>query len=206
VAQLSLMMQNARRLKDNPEFQEDMLATVENSLEKMRRLMLQLREGGTPVGVASGVPLEPIVRRIEAAARSRGRVLGVSVTGDVTTRGHEERLERVIGHLVDNAFDATQPEGEVRVALGCRGSQAEVVVTDTGKGMSEEFIRTRLFKPFQSTKHSGMGIGAFESFEYIRELGGQVEVDSEEGRGTTIRVSLPLFHAGRGSDLGLNAR
>lgn len=205
VAQLSLMMQNAKRLKDNPEFQEDMLVTVENSLEKMRRLMLQLREGATPVGVSAGVRLVPLVNRIEAAARARGRALEVTVEGDVVTRGHEERLQRVIGHLVDNALDATADGGTVQVGLRRSGSQAEVRVSDTGRGMSEEFVRTRLFKPFQSTKGSGMGIGAYESFEYVRELGGQITVDSEEGRGTTITVALPLLDVRHESDLGMRA-
>jgi putative PEP-CTERM system histidine kinase len=205
VAQLSLMMQNARRLKDNPEFQEDMLSTVENSLEKMRRLMLQLREGNTPVGVPSGVELPPIVRRIEAAARARGRALELQIDESVVTRGHEQRLERVIGHLVDNALDATDSGGHVQVLVSRQGSQAQIVVRDDGKGMSEEFVHQRLFKPFQSTKQSGMGIGAYESAEYVKELGGEVAVDSAIGRGTTITVTLPLFHGRVGSDLGMGS-
>jgi putative PEP-CTERM system histidine kinase len=205
VAQLSLMMQNARRLKDNPEFQEDMLSTVENSLEKMRRLMMQLREGNTPVGVPSGVELPTLVRRIEAAARSRGRSLQLQLDESVVTRGHEQRLERVIGHLVDNALDATDPAGQVQVQVSRHGSQAQIVVRDDGKGMSEDFIRQRLFKPFQSTKQSGMGIGAFESAEYVKELGGEVAVQSAVGQGTTITVTLPLFHGRAASDLGLGA-
>ncbi|MGL1682615.1 histidine kinase dimerization/phospho-acceptor domain-containing protein, partial [Vibrio parahaemolyticus] len=75
VTQLSLMMKNAKRLRDNPEFQQDMLDTVENSLEKMRQLMLQLREGDKPHGVTSGVDLEQIARRLAAAAASKGRAL-----------------------------------------------------------------------------------------------------------------------------------
>ncbi len=58
--------------------------------------------------------------------------------------------------------------------------------------MSEQFIRERLFKPFQSSKAHGMGIGTFESREYIRELGGSLEVDSSENVGTTFRIRLPL--------------
>jgi signal transduction histidine kinase len=58
--------------------------------------------------------------------------------------------------------------------------------------MSEEFIRERLFKPFESTKSAGMGIGVFESREYMRELGGTLEVSSTPGAGTTFQVTLPL--------------
>jgi len=203
VTQLSLMMKNAKRLRDNPEFQEDMLATVENSLEKMRQLMLQLREGDAPHGLSRGVDLAPIARRLAEAARSKGRVLDLDIRASASTRGHEERVERVIGHAVQNAFDATPEQGRVWLQLDVEGSNARVEVGDTGCGMSEEFIRTRLFKPFQTTKASGMGIGAFESFQYLHELGGKIKVDSQLNRGTRITILLPLFHTSQGSDLGM---
>jgi putative PEP-CTERM system histidine kinase len=203
VTQLSLMMKNARRLRDNPEFQEDMLATVENSLEKMRQLMLQLREGGTPHGVPQGVELVPIAKRLQASAQGKGRGLELDLRAAVATRGHQERIERVIGHAVQNAFDATPEDGRVWLRLDREGSNALVEVGDTGCGMSEEFIRTRLFKPFQTTKSSGMGIGAFESFQYLQELGGKIKVKSEVGHGTTVTIELPLFHASVASDLDM---
>lgn len=195
VTQLSLMMKNAKRLRDNPEFQQDMLDTVENSLEKMRQLMLQLREGDKPHGVTSGVDLEQIARRLAAAASSKGRVLELALQTGVSTRGHAERVERVIGHVVQNAFDATPPSGCVRLSLDAEGSQARVRVEDNGCGMSEDFIQNRLFKPFQTTKSSGMGIGAHESYQYVQELGGKISVQSELNRGTTVTLLLPLFHA-----------
>jgi putative PEP-CTERM system histidine kinase len=201
VAQLSLMLKNAERLHDNAEFQQDMLLTVESSLEKMRRLMLQLREGATPPGGSRGVELAPILKRLENLARTQGRGLQVELTDRLSTRGHEDRLERVLGHLVQNALDATPPSGEVRLHASRYSGQVRVEVIDTGAGMSEEFIRTRLFRPFNTTKHNGMGIGTYESFQYIRELGGSIDVKSQEGAGTTITVLLPLFEAQHGSDL-----
>ncbi|RTL46538.1 MAG: PEP-CTERM system histidine kinase PrsK [Burkholderiales bacterium] len=195
VTQLSLMMKNAKRLRDNPEFQQDMLDTVENSLEKMRQLMLQLREGDKPHGVTSGVDLEQIARRLAAAAASKGRTLELSLQPGVSTRGHPERVERVLGHVVQNAFDATPSAGRVILTLDAQGSQARVCVEDTGCGMTEDFIQNRLFKPFQTTKASGMGIGAHESYQYVHELGGKISVQSEVNRGTTVTLLLPLFHA-----------
>lgn len=195
VTQLSLMMKNAKRLRDNPEFQQDMLDTVENSLEMMRQLMLQLRQGDKPHGVASGVDLEQIARGLAAAAASKGRVLELSLRAGVSTRGHVERVERVLGHVVQNAFDATPPHGRVCLTLDAEGSQARVCVEDNGCGMSEDFIQNRLFKPFQTTKDSGMGIGAHESYQYVQELGGKISVQSELNRGTTVTLLLPLFHA-----------
>lgn len=201
VTQLSLMLKNAQRLRNNPEFQQDMLMTVENSLDRMRQLMLQLREGATPAGTVHGVDLEAIVRRIETLESGRGRTLEVTVVDKVTTRGHQDRLERVIGHVVQNAFDATDASGRVWLRLDRFGSQARIEVEDTGQGMSEEFIRDRLFKPFQTTKQAGMGIGAYESFQYVQELGGKMLVDSEVNKGTRVTIVLPVFEVHKESDL-----
>ncbi len=201
VTQLALMLKNAERLRDNPEFQQDMLLTVQSSLEKMRRLMLQLREGAKPTGGGRGVELAPIVQRLRDAATARGRELEVPELERLATRGHEDRLERVLGHLVDNAFDATPAEGRVWLSVSRYSGQVRVEVGDTGTGMSEDFVKNRLFKPFSTTKGSGMGIGSYESHQYIRELGGRIEVSSQPGAGTRIGVLLPLFESQQGSDL-----
>ena len=201
VTQLSLMMRNAERLQDNPEFQKDMRMTVESAVEKMRQLMLQLREGEKPPGGPAGVELRPIVQRIAAVAEQRGRRLEISQLEAVATRGHAERMERVLGHIVQNAFDATPHDGRVWLALRRHSGQAHVVVGDEGEGMTREFVERRLFKPFSSTKASGMGIGSYESSQYVRELGGRIDVDSEPGRGTVITIVLPVFESRAGSDL-----
>jgi putative PEP-CTERM system histidine kinase len=201
VTQLSLMMKNAKRHGSNPEFQQDMLLTVENSLDRMRQMMLQLREGATPPGKAFGVNLGVIIHRVAEVATARGRNLETELHESVDTRGHEERLERIIGHIVQNAFDATDPSGRVWISLDRSAGQARIVVGDTGQGMSQEFIRDRLFKPFQTTKQAGMGIGAYESFQYVQELGGRMDVASELNKGTTVTLLLPLFDTQKQSDL-----
>jgi putative PEP-CTERM system histidine kinase len=201
VTQLSLMLKNAERLHDNREFQQDMLLTVESSLEKMRRLMLQLREGAAPPGGSRGVDLEPIVRRLEALARAQDRALEVPRLDKLATRGHDERLERVLGHLVQNALDATSAAGRVWLLVERVSGQVKIEIGDTGTGMSEEFVRTRLFKPFSSTKRSGMGVGSYESAQYLHELGGSIQVASQPGAGTVLTITLPLFETHPGSDL-----
>ncbi|MBU6256976.1 MAG: PEP-CTERM system histidine kinase PrsK [Burkholderiales bacterium] len=201
ITQLSLMMKNAERHRDKPEFQQDMLATVESSLDKMRQMMAQLREGERPTGIVAGVELTPILQRIAESAHQRGREIELEVVDPVATRGHELRLERVIGHVVQNAIDATPPGGRIRVQLLQKSGSALVVVEDTGVGMSADFIRTRLFRPFNSTKASGMGIGSYESFLYIRELGGHIDVQSDVGQGSVITISMPLFELRKASDL-----
>jgi signal transduction histidine kinase len=98
-------------------------------------------------------------------------------------------------------MDATDPSGRVWLSLDRFGGQARVQVGDTGRGMTQDFIRDRLFKPFQTTKQAGMGIGAYESFQYVQELGGSIEVTSELNKGTMVTILLPLFENQNASDL-----
>jgi signal transduction histidine kinase len=109
----------------------------------------------------------------------------------------------VIGHLIQNAIEATPPEGHVVVQLLRQDGTAVIAIADTGCGMSEQFIRYQLFKPFESTKSTGMGIGTYEAREYVRELGGRIEVESREAQGTVFRVVLPLHAAGRAAEPGV---
>jgi putative PEP-CTERM system histidine kinase len=193
VSQLSLMNANAEKHKHNPEFQADMLETVSLSVQKMR-LMLQklsridVEEKPMPLSV------DQVVRQAvanKAAFEPRPR-LDIRDTG-LRVLADRERLERVVGHLIQNAIEATPKEGSVTIALYQEGDAVRIEITDTGEGMSEEFIRERLFKPFESTKSAGMGIGVFESREYINELGGRLEVSSRPALGTTFKVILPLY-------------
>ncbi|MBK8385989.1 MAG: PEP-CTERM system histidine kinase PrsK [Candidatus Accumulibacter sp.] len=198
IAQLSLMLKNAERHRDNPEFQKDMLMTVEHSVERMRQLMMQLREGATPLDGPRGIDLVDVLRRIQSAKAGQGREVALTVDERVVARGHEDRIERVIGHLVQNALDATEHGGRVWIRVARQGTHALVEVGDTGHGMSPEFVRERLFKPFQTTKPTGMGIGAYESFQYVHELGGKLSVDSAVDVGTQVALLLPLFDTGHG--------
>lgn len=201
VTQLALMLKNAERHRDNPEFQADMLETVQNSVEKMRQLMLQLREGQRPTGTQAGVDLAAIAQRLQDSAQQRGRELVIDIVDRIATRGHPDRVERVVGHVVQNALEATPPTGKVWLRLAQSAGRAVVEVGDTGAGMSAEFVQNRLFRPFNTTKASGMGIGTFESFQYVKELGGQIDVKSEPGVGTLVTMLLPLFDLRTGSDL-----
>ena len=201
ITQLSLMVKNAERHRDNPEFQKDMLLTVEHSVERMRQLMLQLRAGATPVAGSFGVNLAAIIRRIQQAKATQAPGLGLTLQDGIMARGHEERVERVIGHVIQNALDATPADGRIEVLLDVHDGMARVEVKDTGKGMPAEFVRDRLFKPFQTTKEAGMGIGAYESFLYVQELGGRIEVESEENVGTRVTMIFPLFEVRNESDV-----
>jgi signal transduction histidine kinase len=103
-----------------------------------------------------------------------------------------ERLRSALTHLVQNAVEAAPPGDRVVVRSRRRGRQFEIDVVDHGNGMDETFIRDELFLPFRSTKAGGYGIGAFQTRELIRMAGGEIEVSSRPGFGTTMRITLPL--------------
>lgn len=193
VAQLSLLLKNAERHRQNPRFQEDMLSTIEHVAERMNKLLLQLSTSTRGEEKLRPVNLGNLVKRVVDAKTNESGAIGLEASGNVVALGHEQRFERVIGHLVQNAIDATSDRGAVTVYLFARDETAFVEITDTGCGMSEEFVREKLFRAFQTTKQTGMGIGAYETAQYMKEIGGRIEVDSTPGAGTRIRVILPLF-------------
>jgi putative PEP-CTERM system histidine kinase len=190
VAQLQLLLRNAERHRENPDFQRDMLTTVEHVVGKMNQLMMQLRSGETPFERPRPVDLAAVVRRVELSRAVDRNGLEVEAPAGVVVLGHEDRLERVIGHLVQNAFDASGENPRIVVRVAREGDDAVIEVTDRGRGMAPDFVRDRLFKPFQTTKTSGMGIGAYESQQYVYELGGQILVASVPDEGTSVRVLL----------------
>jgi putative PEP-CTERM system histidine kinase len=200
VAQLSLMLKNAERHKSNPEFQQDMLMTVGHSVERMKQLMLQLREGTTPVNAPGAVDLCEVIRKIQRTKIAHEPAPEVYLHERVFARAHEDRVERVIGHIVQNSIDATQNNGRITVRVSRDADKAVVEVRDNGHGMTDDFVRERLFKPFQTTKQGGMGIGAYESYQYVHELGGDIIVESAPGVGTTMRILLPLYDTGTAAD------
>ena len=111
---------------------------------------------------------------------------GIQVDAD------RERLTTVVEHLLRNAHDATGDDGTIELDVVAENGVITLRIKDSGSGMTPEFIRERLFRPFDSTKGSqSMGVGAYQAREYVRELGGQIAVSSEPGEGTTFIVSLP---------------
>ena len=194
VAQLSLVVNNAAKHRHKPEFVEDAFKTIENAATKMNHLLNQLRSGTVNRGRLSQIDLEKLLVEVVAAHQGKAPmpVLQCHARG-VTMRVERDRLADVLGHIIQNAQEATPPEGSVEVVLQNSGVMAVIEVRDTGCGMDGDFVRNRLFRPFDSTKgRSGMGIGAYEAREFVRELGGQLDVQSEPGVGTCFQIRLPL--------------
>jgi putative PEP-CTERM system histidine kinase len=198
IAQLSLIARNGERHRDNPAFVDDVLVTVRNSVDKMNRLLAQLR-GAMPGGRLDRVELRSLLAEVVAERRGQApQAHLVDAAGPPCTLCVDrDRLGAVIAHIVQNAQEATRRTGRVEVRLSCNDRQAAIEVEDNGAGMDAAFIHERLFKPFDTTKGlAGMGIGAYECREFIRSLGGSVGVHSVPGEGTRFTITIPL----RGDD------
>ena len=195
-AQLSLVVTNAQRHKDNPAFIEDAIDTVANATSKMDRVLAQLRKRSGDETLKSIVKVCDVLQEV-AAIRAGGRPapqLKECDPGLLLT--NREQLVNILSHLVSNAQEATDDDGEV--LLRARSSDEEIIIEieDNGCGMDERFIRERLFRPFDTTKgNAGMGIGVYESREFVWSQGGEMTVQSRTGRGsgTVFRIRLPGY-------------
>jgi putative PEP-CTERM system histidine kinase len=203
--QLSLLVRNMEKFGDDPAFRADLATTLRNSVDKMRALLGQLsakRQADAEPKSESPAPArrEDLVRLTRAFTESwragDRRIEMLSMADSVPVQlPSSEKLTNVLEQLVQNAVEATPVGGSVRITVSDRDGRGLIEVTDEGPGMDADFVRNELFRPFRSTKGSGFGIGAYQARETVRQLGGALEVDSAPGRGTTMRIALPLAPA-----------
>jgi putative PEP-CTERM system histidine kinase len=193
--QLSLVVQNGERLKHNPEFVDDAFRTVDNAVVRIKRLLNQLKQS-RDLNLSSRVQLNNLVERIvNERSLSKPRPQLCDVEHELQIVGNSDKLASVIGNVIQNAQDAAEEDGSVRITMYSEMTDVIVCVEDNGKGMTPEFIRDGLFKPFTSTKgESGMGIGAYEAKDYVESLGGRVSVKSRVGKGTVFTMRFPRVH------------
>jgi len=192
VAQLKLIVVNSRKHKHNPEFIDDAIGTIDNTVERMTRLIEQLKSSQAQERIGS-VDLAAVLKEAAGRCSDRRPVPTVSVQSAAQVRADCDRLTSAVEHVIRNAQDATSGAGHIAVTMIASESDVSIAVVDSGAGMTAEFIRDRLFRPFDSTKGSkGMGIGAYQVREYIRQLGGSVEVSSSPGQGTRFSINLPV--------------
>jgi putative PEP-CTERM system histidine kinase len=197
VSQLSLVARNAERHADNPAFRADMVATLQSSVRKMNDLLARLAPGTKHERLElrpRPVSLQPILAAIVEARR---RAHPVTLAGDARLQAQADpaALEQAIGHLVQNAIEASPPDAPVEVSVDRRGAQVVIEVRDRGCGMSADFVQHRLFQPFVSTKETGFGIGAHEARTLIHAMGGRIDVESRPGGGSRFLVRLPFADA-----------
>jgi putative PEP-CTERM system histidine kinase len=194
LAQQSLIVSNFERHKNNPEFIDDVISTIKNSVERMTRLMEQMRSGMRGTSMHS-VELSDLLTRVVASRASSGQTPAPGLClleQQIYIDADRDQLTTVFSHIIQNAQEATDRDGQVTVTLSHDGNQTMIEVRDTGAGMDAAFIRDRLFRPFDTTKGlTGMGIGVFESREFIRSIGGNISVESIPGQGSTFNIVLP---------------
>src|ERR1043166_7068930 len=191
---LSLMLQNMTLHFQDPAFQQDAVRGLSKSVTHLNNLIseLTLLRQGLEIK-----PLDTDLNQVVAAA-----LVGLDITAEfpfVKSLAPLPRIpldpmqmQKVVTNLVMNAKEAVSPSGEIRVETARRNGWVILSVADTGCGMSPEFIRRSLFRPFQSTKKKGLGIGMFHSKMIVDAHRGRIEVESEQGKGTIFRVWLPV--------------
>lgn len=193
IAQLSLLVRNANHHRDNPAFIDDMISTTEHAVQKMSNLVDHIRKPTSDQGDQEPLNLQQMVTELASHyARNQPRPRVIGAADAVMVRADRDQLWSVLGHLIQNAQDATPPDGEVSLTLKASTDHVVLFIQDSGTGMTEEFIRMQLFKPFESTKGlTGMGIGAYQAREYVRQIGGNIDVTSEPDMGSCFSVLLP---------------
>ena len=217
-SKLSLVTQNLPVYMDNPEFRADALRTISQSVAKINTMSsrlsllsqkLELAFSRTDLNELVAVTVSDVKGYVQAPiSLDPGAVPPLSID--------REQIHKVLENLLMNASDALGPDGQGRqngtgagqlplnasgipgeggqitVATRCRDKWAEISVRDNGCGMSREFIEKSLFRPFQTTKKQGMGIGLYHCKTIVEAHGGRIEVESEEGKGTTFRILLSV--------------
>jgi signal transduction histidine kinase len=197
---LSLIVGNMERHFDNEQFRTDALRSLTSATEKLKGIVARLTR---PLTSLSGehprpksVDLVPLMRKIVALTaeplREKHRI-EVNLPPNLFVFTDPDRIERVIENFIINALEAMADKNGklvIEAGLTVRGA-ATFSITDTGPGMSPEFIDQRLFRPFSTTKKQGVGLGLYTCREVIEASAGSIEVESVEGAGTTFRVVLP---------------
>ncbi len=192
IAQQALVVENASKHKENPAFIDDMIRTIDNSVQRMSNLLKKLQQ--TQPSSAHPLNIENVV--VNAVKKCQDRIPPPSLrilSDSLKVVADEDNLEMIVTHIIKNAQEATPAEGYVDITIRQERQHAVIEVEDNGCGMDSEFIKNRLFRPFDTTKSGkGMGIGVYQTREFIRNLGGDVIVKSEPLVGTTFSVYLPI--------------
>lgn len=193
-AQIDLILTNSQRHKDNPEFITDTFDTLAAMQLRLGHMLEQLSNKRAVASTTSTFSVRSLIEQVITQRCAAKRPLPVLIAEqDVQLSIDKERLASVLYHLIDNAQHATANDGHVTVRLTLEQNSLCISISDTGCGMSEQFIQQRLFKPFDSTKgNSGMGVGAYDALHFAQQHMGQLLVESGLGVGTTFSLTLPL--------------
>jgi len=193
---LSLCLDNAEEHIGNPDFQKDAISTIRNTLFKMKSLIQRLKSIPEKITLDSEVKNIDRLSKEVVAEFTKLRPKRVVYNGEpVFSRVDGEEIKKVIVNLVQNALEASNEKGTVMVET-CKGNDSVCVrVSDTGIGMTEDYLKNHLFRPFRTTKETGLGIGLYQCRQIVEAHDGRIEVKSEIGEGTVFSVYLPVAEA-----------
>ncbi|HEY5742014.1 MAG TPA: XrtA/PEP-CTERM system histidine kinase PrsK [Terrimicrobiaceae bacterium] len=191
---LSLTLQNLPVHFDDPEFRRDALRGIENTLNRINLHISRLSV------LRNKLELKPtesdLNQLVIDTLRDLNDMPGVELVKDLHPLPKvvidREQLQSVVTNLLLNARDAVGSHGQIRIETGQREGLAVLSVADNGCGMSPDFLRDSLFRPFQTTKRKGLGIGMFQSKMIVEAHRGNIQVESVPGKGTRFGVTLPL--------------
>lgn len=202
---LSMLLENAEEYIGHPDFQKDMVKTVKSSVERMSKVMRKLshlRE--THEIQMSPVNIQEVVEEVTS-----GMVFPPDVrvefenSGSPPVLGDRNEIRKILVNLLLNAVESMGGEsGRIRVSAHMDDNNICVKISDTGCGMSRDFMEGKLFKPFRTTKRGGLGIGLYHCRAIVKAHGGRLDVDSREGEGSTFSIYLPLAE-GQGKNPGV---
>jgi putative PEP-CTERM system histidine kinase len=212
VSMLSMVVKNAEDNWENQEFQKDMLQTISTAVTKMRTLISKISTlPDKLVMKKQAVQINDIIRKViqqTKIAELKQIQLKTNLESLSPVVVDAEQIQKVIENLIINSLEALPDGGNLSISTrtigknhesnsgnGRKGSEngfVEIMISDTGLGMSRDFIRHRLFKPFQTTKKKGLGIGLYHCKEIIAAHNGTIEVESAEKQGTSFKILLPL--------------
>jgi len=193
-AQIDMLLKNAKRHRHNPEFIDDAFETIESMQNRLQNMLSQLTQKQSGTVQKKTVVMARLLKQLIAERCADHEPLPqLQVIQDCELYIDHERMSNILFHLIDNAQQATAADGSVRVLLDVQDECMVLQIIDTGCGMSADFIKERLFKPFDTTKgNAGMGIGAYDAQNFIQQNQGQLTVSSEVNIGSTFTIQLPL--------------
>ncbi|MCK9417971.1 MAG: PEP-CTERM system histidine kinase PrsK [Nitrospirae bacterium] len=195
---LSLCLDNAEEHIGNPDFQKDAISTIRNTLFKMKSLMQRLKS------IPEKIMLDSEVKNIDRLSRDvvaeflKVRPKRILYNGEPAfSRVDGEEIKKVIVNLIQNALDASNEKGMVKVETLKENGSVCIRVSDTGTGMTEDYVKNHLFRPFRTTKETGLGIGLYQCRQIVDAHEGKIEVKSEVGKGTVFTICLPAAETGK---------
>jgi putative PEP-CTERM system histidine kinase len=191
---LNLMLQNLPVHFDDPAFREDALRGISMTVGRINHLVgrLSLLRHELKIQPAEADLNEMVAKSLAGLENGLASVMVKDLKPLPKLFFDAEQMSKVVTNLVLNATEAVSGQGQVRIATDQANGWAVITVADNGCGMTAEFIRRSLFRPFQTTKKNGLGIGMFQSRMIVEAHGGRITVVSEPGKGTTFQVFLPI--------------